>query len=184
MADNNWKWGQSSQSAFGLVGQFFNFTPKNLVTTKDADAKKALKEADASDIQVKRVQDTVNATKRQWRNQAKIGAMIHGLVRSGMDLILQQRRQESTTTKQYAKLITDTSVLSAKTQTAVEKTYYKGEKQIRNAGVQLKLAKEELDSQYQTIESSQQQQSQQRRFGYRDRAQKRLEANSRPWRNY
>lgn len=181
---SNWKWGQSSQNAFGLVGQFFSFTPKSIVETKDADAKKALKEADASDVQVKRVQDTVNATRRKWKNQARIGAMIHGLVRNGMDIVLQQRRQESTTSKQYAKLITDTSVLSAKTQTAVEKTYYKGEKQIRNAGTQLRLAKEELDSQYQTIEGTQVEQSQQRRVGYRERAQKRLAANSRPWRNY
>ena len=64
MTDNNWKWGQSSQNAFQLVSQFFNFSPASATTAKDSEVTKALKNADASDIQVKRTQDLVNATKR------------------------------------------------------------------------------------------------------------------------
>lgn len=184
MADNNWKWGQSSQNAFQVVGQFFNFSPKNIVQANDAQAKKALKDADASDTQVKRVQDIVQATKRTWRNQARISGMIHGLVRTGLGHILTGRRQEATTTKEYAKLVTSTSVLSAQTTTAIEKTYHKGAKQIEKSGKDLTRYRDELNDQYQTIDATAEQQSQQRRVGYRERVQKRLAANSRPWRNY
>jgi hypothetical protein len=41
-----------------------------------------------------------------------------------------------------------------------------------------------LNEQYQVADEAAIAQSQQRRIGYRDRAQKRLAANSRPWRNY
>ena len=128
---NSWKWGQSSANAFNLVGQFFGVVPKDLVNITDEKTKKLLQNADASDTQVKRTQDAVQATKKLWKNQSKIGAMIHGLIRTGMTHILTQRRQESTTTKEYAKLITSTSVLSTRTNTAVEKTYIKGEKEIQ-----------------------------------------------------
>ena len=182
---DSWKWAQSSNKAMQLVGQFFGFgSPQTIKDVKDTQVQTALKNADASDIQVKRVQDYTNATKRQWKNQTRIGAMIHGLVRNGMQMIKQQRIQESQTTKQYAKLITDTSVLSAKTNTAIEKTYARGEKQIQQTGKQLQLTKEELDEQYQVADETALQQSQQRRLGYRDRAQKRLAANNRPWRSY
>jgi hypothetical protein len=180
-----WKWSQSSNNAMQLVGQFFGFgSPQSIKDVKDSEVQKALKNADESVVQVKRVQDYTTATKRQWKNQTRIGAMIHGLVRNGMQMIKQQRIQESQTTKEYAKLITDTSVLSAKTNTAVEKTYARGEKQIQQTGKQLQLTKEELDEQYQVADTTAIQHSQQRRLSYRDRAQKRLAANSRPWRNY
>jgi hypothetical protein len=110
--------------------------------------------------------------------------MLHGLVRTGLQHVLTTRKQEATTTKEYAKTITSTSVLSSKTRTAVEKTYLQGEKQIQQSGRQLQLAKEELDEQYQVADQAAVNQSQQRRVGYRDRAQKRLAANSRAWRNY
>lgn len=184
MADNNWKWGQSSQNAFQLVGQFFGLVPKDLVNIKDSEATKYLKAADASDTQVKRVQDTTNAVKRIWKNQSKIGAMLHGLARHGMGHILTQRRQEATTTKEYAKLVTSTSVLSAQTTTAIEKTYHKGAKQIEKSNKDLTRYRDELNDQYQTIDATAETQSQQRRVGYRDRVQKRLAANSKPWRNY
>jgi hypothetical protein len=180
-----WKWSQSSNNAMQLVGQFFGFgSPQSIKDVKDNQVQSALKTADESSVQVKRVQDYTNATKRTWRNQTRIGAMVHGLVRNGMQMIKQQRIQESQTTKEYAKLITNTSVLSTKTNTAIEKTYTRGEKQIKQSGKQLQLAKEELDDQYQLAEQTAVQQSQQRRIGYRDRAQKRLAANSTPWRNY
>jgi hypothetical protein len=110
--------------------------------------------------------------------------MIHGLIRTGMTHILTQRRQEATTTKEYAKLITNTSVLSTKTNTAVEKTYLKGEKEIEKSGKELQRYQGDLNEQYQVADEAAVTQSQQRRVGYRDRAQKRLAANSRPWRNY
>jgi hypothetical protein len=179
-----WEWGRSSENAFNLVGQFFGIVPKNLAATKDAEVTKLLQNADASDIQVKRTQDAVNSVKRTWKNQTRIGAMLHGLVRTGLQHVLTTRKHEATTTKEYAKTITSTSVLSSKTRTAVEKTYLKGEKQIQQSGKQLQLAKEELDEQYQVADQTVVNQSQQRRLGYRDRAQKRLTANSRPWRNY
>jgi hypothetical protein len=137
---STWKWGQASTNAMQLVGQFFGLgSPQSIKDVKDSEVQKALKNADESTIQVKRVQDYTTATKRQWRNQTRIGAMIHGLVRNGMQMIKQQRIQESQTTKEYAKLITDTSVLSAKTNTAIEKTYARGEKQIQQTGKQLQL---------------------------------------------
>ncbi|MEG3881606.1 hypothetical protein QT972_30015 [Microcoleus sp. herbarium7] len=183
-SESNWKWGQSSANAFDVVAGFFGVVPKNLVNIKDADAKKLLQQADVSDVQVKRTQDAVQATKKLWRNQSKIGAMIHGLVRNGMQHILTQRRQEATTTKEYAKLVTTTSILSAKINTAVQKTHLKGAKDIEQTGKDLNRYQGELTEQYQTIDTSAEQQSQQRRVSYRDRAQKRLTANSRPWRNY
>lgn len=179
-----WKWGESSANAFNLVGQFFNLVPKELVNVTDDKAKKLLQDADASDTQVKRTQDAVTATKKLWRNQSRIGAMVHGLIRTGMTHILTQRRQEATTTKEYAKLITNTSVLSTKTNTAIEKTYLKGEKEIEKSGKDLQRYQGDLSEQYQVTEQAAETQSQQRRVGYRDRAQKRLAANSRPWRNY
>ncbi len=179
-----WQWGESSSNAFNLVGQFFGIAPKSLANTEDTEVTKLLQTADASDVQVKRTQDAVNAVKRTWKNQTRIGAMLHGLVRTGMQHILTTRNQESTTTKEYAKAITSTSVLSSKTRTAVEKTYLKGEKQIQQTGKQLQLAKEELEEQYQVADQTAIEQSQQRRLGYRERAQKRLAANNRPWRNY
>jgi hypothetical protein len=184
MADSNWKWGESSKNAFNLVGQFFNITPASLANVKDAEVTKALKNADASEIQVKRTQDLVNATKKSWKNSIRMGAMIHGLVRTGLSLMGQQQQQEATTTKEYAKAVTKTRVLSATTQTAVEKTYQRGAKQIEKTGKDLQRFSGELSEQYQVIDETANQQSQQRRLGYRDRAQKRLAANSRPWRNY
>jgi hypothetical protein len=89
---DSWKWAQSSNNAMQLVGQFFGFgSPQTIKDVKDTQVQTALKNADASDIQVKRVQDYTNATKRQWKNQTRIGAMIHGLVRNGMQMIKQQR---------------------------------------------------------------------------------------------
>lgn len=182
--DNGWKWGQSSANSFDVVANFFGVTPKNLANVKDGDTKKLLQQADNSDVQLKRTQDAVRATKKIWRNQSRIGAAIHGLVRNGMTHILTQRRQEATTTKQYAKLVTDTSVLSTKTGTAVEKTYHRGAKQIEQSGKELNRFKEEVNDQFQTVETNAIEQSNQRKVSYRDRAQKRLTANSRPWRNY
>lgn len=184
MADNNWKWNESSQNAFSLVGQFFGITPKSIVQTTDAQTKKILKDADSSDTQVKRVQDTVNATKRVWRNQSRISAMVHGLIRTGLGHILTSRQQEATTTKKYAKTVASTRVLSAKTNTAVEKTYLKAGKEIERTGNDLQRYQGDLNDQYQVVDETANQQSQQQRIGYRDRTQKRLAANSRPWRNY
>src|SRR4028118_208778 len=184
MMSNQWKWGQSSQNAFQLVGGFFGFTPSKATKATDAETSKLLKAAEESDTQVKRTQDYVNALKRTWRNQVKTGAMIHGLVRTGLGLLGQQQQQEATTTKEYAKQVTNTRVLSAKTQTQVEKTYLKGAKQIEKAGKQLSLAKEEINDQYQVADEQAIQASQQRRLGYREKAQKRLQSQQRPWRNY
>ena len=105
MAD--WKWTDSSNRAFQLVGQFFGVSPQNLTTIKDGDVTKLLKQADASEIQVKRTQDAVKAVKKSWRSQLRINASIHGLVRTGLGLITQQRRLEAQTTKESAKTITD-----------------------------------------------------------------------------
>jgi hypothetical protein len=182
--NNNWKWGQSSQNAFKLVGQFFGFNVEEIRKIKDSEVTKQLKEADASDIQVKRIQDFSNATKRRWKNSIKAGAMIHGLVRIGLSLMGQQQQQEATTTKEYAKQLTKTRILSAKTNTAVEKTYLKGAKEIEKTGKDLQRYQADINDQYQVIDQTAEQQSQQRRVGYRDRVQKRLAANSRPWRNY
>jgi hypothetical protein len=182
--NNNWKWGQSSQNAFKLVGQFFNINPEAMTKVKDSEVTKALKTADESTIQTKRTQDLVNATKRTWKNQLKMGAMIHGLVRNGLSLMGQQQQQEATTTKEYAKAITKTRTLSAKTDTAVQKTYLKGAKEIEKTGKDLVRYQGDINEQYQIADETANQQSQQRRIGYRDRVQKRLAANSRPWRNY
>lgn len=182
--NNNWKWGQSSQNAFNLVGQLFGFNADSIRTIKDEEVTKQLKEAEASDIQVKRIQDYVAATKKRWKNSIKANAMIHGLVRTGLSIMGQKQQQEATTTKEFAKAVTKTRVLSAKTTTAVEKTYKKGAKEIEKTGKDLQRFEGELNEQYQVIDEGANQQSQQRRLGYRDRAQKRLAANSRPWRNY
>lgn len=184
MADNNWKWGQSSQNAFNLIQQAFGINPDEIRKLKDDQVSKVLKQAEESDIQVKRVQDFVQATKRHWRNSLKANGMIHGLVRNGLTLLGQKQQQEATTTKEYAKAITNTRVLSAKTQTAVTKTYERGAKQIEKTSKDLQRFTGELNEQYQIADETANQQSQQRRLGYRERAQKRLAANSRPWRNY
>ncbi len=181
---NDWKWKDSSNRAFSLVGQFFGFNPGNLATIKDGDTTKLLKKADETEIQVKRTQDAVRAVKKSWRNQLRINASIHALVRTGLGLITQQQRLESQTTKESAKTITNTRVLSAKTQTAVQKTYLKGSKEIEKTGKDLQRFTGELNDQYNLIDETANNQSQQRRVGYRDRVQKRLAANSRPWRNY
>lgn len=182
--NSNWKWGQSSRNAFNLVGQFFGFNPDDARNLNDSAVTEALKKADASDIQVKRVQDWSNGIKRYWKNSIKANAMIHGVVRTGLSLMGMQQQQEATTTKEYAKAVTKTRVLSAKTNTAVEKTYLKGAKDIEKTGKDLQRYQGELNEQYQVIDESANQQSQQRRIGFRERAQKRLAANSRPWRNY
>ncbi len=184
MSDNNWKWGQSSANAFKLIASAFDFNADSVRTVKDGDVSKQLKEADASDIQVKRIQDFASATKRRWKNSLRANAMLHGLVRTGMQILGQKQQQEAQTTKQYAKHITDTRVLSAKTHTSVEKTYLKGAKQIEKTGKDLQRYQGEIDDQYQVIDQTANQASQQKRVGYRDRVQKRLAANSRPWRNY
>lgn len=184
MTDENWKWGESSQNAFNLISQVFGFNADSVRTVKDSEVTKQLKEADASDIQVKRIQDYTSATKRRWKNSIRANAMLHGLVRTGLSLIGMKQQQEATTTKEFAKSITKTRVLSAKTTTAVEKTYQKGAKEIEKTGKDLQRFQGELNEQYQVIDETASQQSQQRRLGYRDRAQKRLAANSRPWRNY
>jgi hypothetical protein len=180
----DWKWQESSNRAFQLVGEFFGLSPQSFTDIKDRETTTLIKQADVSEIQVKRTQDAVRAVRKSWRNQLRINASIHGLVRTGLALITQQRRLESQTTKESAKTVTDTRVLSAKTQTAVQKTYLKGTKEIEKTGKDLERYQGDLNDQYQTIEQTATQQSNQRRVGYRDRAQKRLAANSRPWRNY
>jgi ADP-dependent phosphofructokinase/glucokinase len=184
MANNNWKWGESSNNAFKLIAQAFDFNADTIRTVKDGDVTKQLKEADASEIQVKRIQDYVGATKKRWKNSLRANAMLHGLVRTGLQILGQKQQQESTTTKEYAKAITKTRVLSAKTHTAVEKSYLKGAKEIEKTGKDLQRYTGELNEQYQVIDQTAETQSQQRRVGYRDRVQKRLAANARPWRNY
>jgi flagellar hook assembly protein FlgD len=182
--DNNWKWGQSSQNAFNLIGQYFGFNTEEARKVKDGDVSKALKNADESDVQVKRIQDYTNATKRHWKNSIKANGMLHGLVRTGLSLMGMKQQQEAVTTREYAKAVTKTRVLSAKTQTAVQKTYLKGGKEIEKTGKDLQRYSGELDDQYQIVEQNANQQSQQRRVSFRERTQKRLADNSRPWRNY
>jgi hypothetical protein len=186
MADNNWKWGQSSQNAFKLIADAFNFNADTIRTAKDGDITKLLKDADSSDIQVKRIQDGTNALKRLWKNSVRANGMLHGTVRTALGLLSQKQQQEATTTKEYAKHITGTRVLSAKTHTAVEKTYLKGGKEIEKTGKDLQRYTGELNEQYQVIDESSNQQSQMKRLSYRDKAQKRLASsqNARPWRNY
>lgn len=184
MSNNNWKWGQSSQNAFKLISQAFDFNADAVRTVKDGDVSKQLKEADASDIQVKRIQDYTNALKKRWKNSIKANSMLHGTVRTALSLLSQKQHQEAQTTKEYAKHVAGTRVLSARTQTAVEKTYLKGAKEIEKTGKDLQRYTGELNEQYQVIDETANQQSQQRRVGYRERTQKRLAANSRPWRNY
>lgn len=181
---SDWKWKQSSDKAFSLISSMFGFNPDTLYTVKDKDTTKLLKDADASDIQVKRTQDAVKAVKKTWRNKLRISASIHSLVNAGLGIITQQRVLESKTTKESAKMITDTRVLSAKTNTAVQKTYLRGAKQIEKTGKDLTRFQGDLNDQYEVIDQTANNQSQQRRVGYRDRVQKRLTANSRPWRNY
>jgi hypothetical protein len=60
----------------------------------------------------------------------------------------------------------------------------KGAKEIEKTGKDLQRYQADINDQYQVIDQTAEQQSQQRRVGYRDRVQKRLAANSRPWRNY
>ncbi len=186
MSNNNqeWKWGQVANNALTLVNQFFNADVQNLAQVKDKDVQKLLKDADHSDIQTKRVQDGVRAITRKWANQAQVGGMLHGLVRKGLTHVLTQRRQEATTAKEYAKLITATSVTSAQTTTAIERTYHKGAKQIEKSNKSLDRAKADIDARYEATEETANTAATTRRLGYRDRAQKRLAANSRPWRNY
>ncbi len=181
---NDWKWKESSRNAFKLIGEFFNVNAEEVLNVDDDKARKILQQSDASDIQVKRVQDTTRAIRKTWKNQLRIGASLHGLVREGLNLITQQRRQEATTTKVYAKTVTDGRVLSAKTQTDVEKTYLKGAKQIEKSGKDLQRYQGDLNEQYAVIDQTANEQSQQRRISYRERTQRRLQANSRPWRNY
>lgn len=184
MSNSNWKWGQSSQNAFNLIAQLFDFNADSVRTAKDSDVTKQLKEADASDVQVKRIQDYTNALKKRWKNSVRANGMLHGTVRTALGLLTQKYQQEAQTTKEYAKHIAGTRVLSAKVNTAVEKTYLKGAKQIEKTGKDLSRYQGELDEQYQVIDQTAETQSQQRRVGYRDRTQKRLAANNRPWRNY
>jgi hypothetical protein len=66
----------------------------------------------------------------------------------------------------------------------VQKTYLKGAKEIEKTGKDLVRYQGDINEQYQIADETANQQSQQRRIGYRDRVQKRLAANSRPWRNY
>lgn len=179
-----WKWDKASGNALTLVSQFFGFNSQSIQNATDESTKAILQQADASDTQVKRVQDFARGQKKIWRNNLRIGATIHGLVRSGLGMILEQRRIESTTAKEYAKTITGTSVLDAKTKRAIETTYHKGSAQIKGAEEQLNLKKQEIDTQYSEDSQVRQTQSQQRLGGYRERAQKRLTANARPWRNY
>ena len=179
--NNNWKWGQSSQNAFNLVGQIFNLDVNNIRQVEDSQVRNALKKADESEVQVKRVQDFVQGTKKLWKNSIKANAMLHGLVRTGLSLMGQKQQQEATTTKEYAKAVTKTRVLSAKTQTAVEKTYLKGGKEIEKTGKDLQRYTGDLNEQYQVIDETANQQSQQRRLSFREKTQKRLAANSRPW---
>lgn len=184
MSNENWKWGQSSQNAFNLIANVFDFHPGAIRTAKDADVTRQLKEADISDTQVKRIQDYTNALKRRWRNSVKANGMLHGTVRTALSLLSQKQHQEAQTTKEYAKYVTGTRVLSAQTSTAVEKTYSRGAKQVQKAGKDLQRFKGELDDQYEVQEQVAEQASQKRKFSYRERAQKRLTANARPWRNY
>lgn len=184
MSNEDWKWKESSRSAFNLIAGVFGITPGDLLNVDDEKTRNILKQSDDSDVQVKRIQDATKGLRKIWRNQLRQGAALHGLVREGLRLITQQRRLESTTTKEYAKNITDTRVLSAKTKTAVEKTYLKGAKQIEKSGNDLQRYQGELDAQYQVADETANQQSEQRRVGYRERTQRRLAANSRPWRNY
>jgi uncharacterized phage infection (PIP) family protein YhgE len=186
MANDNWKWGRSSQNAFKLIADAFNFNADTIRTAKDGDITKLLKDADSSDIQVKRIQDGTNALKRLWKNSVRANGMLHGTVRTALGLLSQKQQQEAQTTKEYAKHITGTRVLSAKVNTAVEKTYQKGAKEIDKTNKDLQRYQGELNEQYQVIDQTANQQSQQKRLSYRDKAQKRLTAsnNSRPWRNY
>lgn len=181
---NDWKWGQSSQNAFNLVSQIFNFNPDEVRKINDSEVSKQLQEADASDVQVKRIQDFTSALKKRWKNSIRANGMLHGTVRTALQLIGQKQQQEAQTTTEYAKHITNTRVLSAKTQTKVSKTYAKGAKQIEQTAKDLNRYQGDLNDQYQVIDQTAETQSQQHRLGYRDRVQKRLAANARPWRNY
>lgn len=185
MSNNeDWKWKESSRNAFKLIGDFFGVNAEDLLILDDDKTRKILQESDNSEVQLKRTQDATRAIRKTWKNQLRVGTALHGMVREGLNLITQQRRMESQTTKQFAKTVTDTRVLSAKTNTDVEKTYKRGAKQIEKTGSDLQRFEGDLNEQYQVADEVANQKSIERRTGYRERTQQRLQANSRPWRNY
>jgi hypothetical protein len=180
---NPWKWAQTALNAASFVNQFFNTDVQSVANIKDKELSALIKSADASDVQVKRVQDGTRALNRKWNNQARIGAMLHGLVRRGLGHVLTQRTQDSQTAKQYAKLLTKSSELSHKTTTTIEKMYHGTAKVIEGSTQDLELAKAEIDDKHETTRQIAGTRSTERRTSYRERAQLRLAKSKRPWRN-
>jgi hypothetical protein len=184
MTDNNWKWGETANKAMNLVNQFFGANVQSFKDVKDGEAKKILKAADDSAVQVQRSRDVINATRKRWKNQQKIGSAIHGLIRSGLDMIYAQRKEESKTAKHLAKTAVDTAVLNTRTRTTIERKTLRGQSAMRKTQNQLNLDSQEIIEAESVDIGAQADRFNQRRIGYRDRVQKRISAGQTPWRNY
>lgn len=180
---SNWKWGESFDVAAKLVQDVFGVSPDTLKKAgkSDAETKKLIQSAEASDVDVQRTRDAIKAQSKLITNANKVNGMVHGFIRNAIDLVHSRRKDESTTAKRLSKLNADIAILDAKTGKAAEKDYHRMGAAIGEVNSSTERDKELITAQYQSIGQVAQARQQQALADIQTRQQKRIEGSKKPW---
>lgn len=180
---NDWKWNQSFDVAAKAVQEAFGITPDQLKKAgkSDAETKKLIQAADASDVDVRRTKDAIAAQKKLITNTNQINGAIHGLIRFGLDAVSSLRKNESTTAKRLSKFNADIAVLDAKTNKAAEKDFHRMGAAIGQINNETNLDKERITQHYTSLGEIANQRHQQALQDIQTRQQKRIEGSKKPW---
>ncbi len=181
----NWMWGASFDQAAKLVQEVFNITPDTLKKAgkSDAETKKLIQQADASDVDVSRTRDAIAAQRKLITNANKIDGMVHGFIRGALDLVYSRRKNESKTAKQLSKFTANVAILDARTNKAAQKDYHRMGAAIGEINESTERDKTVITAQYQSIGEVSQARTQQAIADIQSRQQRRIEGSKKPWKS-
>lgn len=182
---NSWRWGASFEQAAKVVQEVFGITPDQLkkAGTSDAETKKLIQAADESDTTVARTRDAISAQRKLLTNANKVDGLVHGFIRSALDLVYSRRKNESKTAKQLAQFTANTAILDARTTKFAEKQYHRMGAAVGEINQSTERDKEVITAQYTSVGEVAQARTQQALADIQDRQQKRIAGSKKPWKS-
>lgn len=182
---SSWKWSASFEQAAKAVQEVFGITPDQLKKAgqSDSETKKLITAADESDTTVARTRDAISAQRKLITNANKVDGMVHGFIRSALDLVYSRRKNESKTAKQLSKFTANVAILDARTTKAAEKDYHRMGAAVGEINQSTERDKEVITATYQSVGEVAQARTQQALADIQERQQKRIAGSKKPWKS-
>lgn len=182
---NSWKWSSSFEQAAKAVQEVFGITPDQLKKAgqSDSETKKLITAADESDTTIARTRDAISAQRKLITNANKVDGMVHGFIRSALDLVYSRRKNESKTAKQLSKFTANVAILDARTRKAAEKDYHRMGAAVGEINQSTERDKEVITATYQSVGEVAQARTQQALADIQERQQKRIAGSKKPWKS-